>query len=478
MVSGAGPPDGEILEVVDLTQDQPPSMRGVDSDLVDLSQLSSGDEEESFRPPPSLTETKALYRGGTGISRLLEVERDLRDRLLQCQEPIATTAKAAGATAVGATAVGATAVGATAVGATAERSRPAPTVSKSSSTAASKDEAAALRKIQKEFESERHVLKFLKVLLSPALMGGAVGLGIAQAFQQTAAKAEHEHIAYEVSASGTFSSYPLVQWKRIVPSVENLGDFEEVMEPFVMVCLEAEALVELLVGACGQGMDAVLDDLCAGHRLDVTGCRETIKAYVLVHRLEQHIAKREAREHREAVSGTSSAPTRFQGEAVRQALSDMVICRPYVEVFDAGSVEEASSHVLSITKAIALRGCQSQGCASKSKYIAGKSRKQQGSGSALNSLLLKDPLPDHAICAVRALTAIPSVTPQIAHTLVKEYGSLRGIYEFLDDQGSDLDKKKGSIESLRTFGGQRVGPVAARKLVDFLLADDPELTIR
>ena len=94
MVSGAGPPDGEILEVVDLTQDQPPSMRGVDSDLVDLSQLSSGDEEESFRPPPSLTETKALYRGGTGISRLLEVERDLRDRLLQCQEPIATTAKA------------------------------------------------------------------------------------------------------------------------------------------------------------------------------------------------------------------------------------------------------------------------------------------------------------------------------------------------------------------------------------------------
>ena len=249
MVSGAGPPDGEILEVVDLTQDQPPSMRGVDSDLVDLSQLSSGDEEESFRPPPSLTETKALYRGGTGISRLLEVERDLRDRLLQCQEPIATTAKAAGATAVGATAVGATAVGATA-----ERSRPAPTVSKSSSTAASKDEAAALRKIQKEFESERHVLKFLKVLLSPALMGGAVGLGIAQAFQQTAAKAEHEHIAYEVSASGTFSSYPLVQWKRIVPSVENPGDFEEVMEPFVMVCLEAEALVELLVGACGQGM--------------------------------------------------------------------------------------------------------------------------------------------------------------------------------------------------------------------------------
>jgi hypothetical protein len=69
------------------------------------------------------------------------------------------------------------------------------------------------------------------------------------------------------------------------------------------------------------------------------------------------------------------------------------------------------------------------------------------------------------------------VTPQIAHTLVKEYGSLRGIYEFLDDRGSDLETKKRSFENLRTFGGQRVGPVAARKLVDFFLADDPEMTL-
>jgi hypothetical protein len=202
-----------------------------------------------------------------------------------------------------------------------------------------------------------------------------------------------------------------------------------------------------------------------------------MKIYVLVHRLEQHISKREAREHREAVSGTMSPRTRFRGDVVRQALSDLVICRPEVEIFDVGSVEEASSHVSSITKAIALRGCESQGCASKSKYIAGKSRKQHGAGSALNSLLLKDPLPEHSICTVRALTAIPSVTPQIAHTLVKEYGSLRGIYEFLDDRGSDLETKKRSFENLRTFGGQRVGPVAARKLVDFFLADDPEMTL-
>lgn len=495
-----GDPHGD-LEVVDLTQDDDPvSMRGQGSGAVDLSQLSSSDEEDvregrvlrasnsPERPARSLSEAKSLYRRGTGISKLLEMERALRNGLLQRQEPIATTTGRS-LTATGPSAMGTTSAemvgtatsetmtsGTRTCSGTRKRTKSVTTVPKSSSTASKKDEAA-LRKIQKEFDSEKHVLKFIKVLLSPALMCGAVGLGIGQAFQQTADKADHEHIGYEVSTSSSSSSHPLIRWKRMVPSVGSLGEFEEVMEPFAMLCLDADALVELLLGTSGQGMDAVLDGLREDHRLHATGSQDTLKIYVLVHRLEQHIAKREAREHREAVSGTASPRSRFQGDDVRQVLSDLIICHPYVEVFDAGSVEEASSHVSSITKAIALRGCESQGCASKSKYIAGKSRKQQGAGGALSSVLLKDPLPEHAICAVRALTAIPSVTPQIAHTLVKEYGSLRGVYEFLDDRESDLATKKRLLENLRTFGGQRVGPVAARKLVDFLLADDPEMMI-
>ncbi len=483
-----GDPQG-ALEVVDLTQDDGPVL------AVDLSQLSSSDDDDDDvcvddvlrasnspeRPARSLPEAKSLYRGGTGISKLLEMERALRSGLLQRHEPIPTTAEQSSRAMASSTTCtmsdATTTSGLNTTSRTPEKPKKSvPAVPKSSSAAARKDEAA-LRKMQKEFESEKHVLKFIKVLLSPALMGGAVGLGIGQAFQQTTSMADHERISYEVSASSASSSHPLVRWKRMIPSSESMGEFEEVMEPFAMLCLEPDALVELLLGASGQGMDAVLDNLCADHRLNGTGFAEPMKIYVLVHRLEQHISKREAREHREAVSGTMSPRTRFRGDVVRQALSDLVICRPEVEIFDVGSVEEASSHVSSITKAIALRGCESQGCASKSKYIAGKSRKQHGAGSALNSLLLKDPLPEHSICTVRALTAIPSVTPQIAHTLVKEYGSLRGIYEFLDDRGSDLETKKRSFENLRTFGGQRVGPVAARKLVDFFLADDPKMTL-
>ena len=327
-----------------------------------------------------------------------------------------------------------------------------PAVPKSSSAAARKDEAA-LRKMQKEFESEKHVLKFIKVLLSPALMGGAVGLGIGQAFQQTTSMADHERISYEVSASSASSSHPLVRWKRMIPSSESMGEFEEVMEPFAMLCLEPDALVELLLGASGQGMDAVLDNLCADHRLNGTGFAEPMKIYVLVHRLEQHISKREAREHREAVSGTMSPRTRFRGDVVRQALSDLVICRPEVEIFDVGSVEEASSHVSSITKAIALRGCESQGCASKSKYIA-----TEGSAPGAQHLYRpcahRDPQRDAADCAhARQRIREPPRYLRVSGRPRVGLGDEEAIIRELENVRGPAGRAGGGAEARRFFSG-------------------------
>ena len=350
-----------------------------------------------------------------------------------------------------------------------------------SAIATDKEEATALKKIKKQFESEKHVLKFIKVILSPEMMGGAVGLAIAQAFQQTACLAEHERISYEVSTIAfptisTPSSHPLIRWNRLVPSEENLGEFVETAEPFAMLCLDGSALEDVISDI--SKLDTVLDDiegLLSNSRVNQQQpIQQSIKIYVLTHRMEQRITKRQQQDHREAV--LRGARTVFDGEDVRQAFSDLIICRPHVELYDVSSVEEASNHVVSITKAVALRNCASQGCSSKSKFIAGKSKKQHGPGTAMNSLLLKDPLPEHALYAVRALTAIPSVTPQVSHALVKAYGSIRGIYEFLEDRG-ELETKRKVLEELRTSGGQRVGPVAARKLVDFFLENDPGATI-
>ena len=525
-------------ELVDLTQDEDePVAAGVvvvgqREGPVDLSQLSSSSEEERNaqdkeleitspeRPVQTSAPTKALYRGGGGISQLLRIEQELRNGLLQRQassnrfnsvgpslnsdatggsgrergggdgdgdvdaagaaapsrvQPAKRARPAARAKAT----VGAT----TAAGNEAATTTATATPTTTATAAITKEEAAALKKVRRQFESEKHVLKFVKVLLSPALMGGSVGLGVAQAFQQTASLAEHERISYEVStaiasSSVSLSSQPLIRWNRLVPSEARLGEFDETAEPFAMLCFDGAALVGLIDGDTldGSKLYGILDGI------EGLGDGDgPTKIYVLAYRLEQHLIKLQQQGHREALlrGGTPA----LNVENIRQALSDLVICRANVELLDASSVDEASGHVVSVTKAIALRHCESQGCSSKSKFIAGKSKKQHGPGSTLNSLLVKDPLPEHTMYAVRALIAIPSVTPQISHTLVKTYGSLRGIYEFLEDRGGSTageaaEAKKKVLEELRTFGGQRVGPVAAENLVEFFLAEDPNVELR
>jgi len=518
-------------ELVDLTQDEEPVAAGVvvgqREGPVDLSQLSSSSEEERNvqakeleitspeRPVQTSAPTKALYRGGGGISQLLQIEQELRKGLLQRQassKPFNSVGPSLNSDATGGGArergggdgdgdVAAAGAAAPSRVQPAKRARPAArakatvgattagneaataTTSTTTTTATiTKEETAALKKVRRQFESEKYALKFVKVLLSPALMGGSIGLGIAQAFQQTASLAEHERISYEVStaiapSSVSLSSQPLIRWNRLVPSEARLGEFDETAEPFAMLCFDGAALVGLIDGDTldGSKLYGILDGI------EGLGDGDgPTKIYVLAYRLEQHLTKLQQQGHREALlrGGTPA----LNVENVRQALSDLVICRTNVELLDASSVDEASGHVVSVTKAIALRHCESQGCSSKSKFIAGKSKKQHRSGSTLNELLVKDPLPEHTMYAVRALIAIPSVTPQISHTLVKKYGSLRGIYEFLEDRGGSTageaaEAKKKVLEELRTFGGQRVGPVAAESLVEFFLAEDPNVEL-
>ena len=522
--------ENDDSEFVDLTQDDPVEIirhSAQDEKPVDLSQLSSSSEDEDAQAefvvettsperPVQPAPTKSLYKGGNGIQKLLQLERELRNGLLQRQSSNSIASTTGGerreqhGTAAardriergdGATVAPLTTTAAVPLPTARLTKRRRPTSKTTTTTTATsmmttrtttqtpsqsaiatdKEEATALKKIKKQFESEKHVLKFIKVILSPEMMGGAVGLAIAQAFQQTACLAEHERISYEVSTivfptTSTPSSHPLIRWNRLVPSEENQGEFVETTEPFAMLCLDGSALEDVISDI--SKLDTVLDDieglLSDSRTNQQQPIQQSIKIYVLTHRMEQRITKRQQQDHREAVLRGGRAA--FDGEDVRQALSDLIICRPHVELYDVSSVEEASNHVVSITKAVALRNCASQGCSSKSKFIAGKSKKQHGPGTAMNSLLLKDPLPEHALYAVRALTAIPSVTPQVSHALVKTYGSIRGIYEFLEDRG-EMETKRKVLEELRTSGGQRVGPVAARKLVDFFLENDPDTTI-
>jgi hypothetical protein len=427
---------------VDLTQDE--------AGVVDLSRLSSsGDEDDA----PQLKDregasrshpTLSLHRGTAAIGELLAIDRNLRSKLLQnygqSQEKADSLENVRLQTG-----------GNSSAASSHEDDR-------SSDTSRNPKEARMKANELKQIRSERYALKFIRVIMTPDLMENAVGLAIAQMFQQTSEKSDRERINYSIEACvNGYDSYPAIRWKRFVPSDEEEGVIEEVDEPFTMICVEGSRVIDWIESGV---LDRVLNKTSVGH-----------KVYLLTHRLEHTVRKREIQDHREAFKEGKNCS--FNGEHIRQVLASLPIERPHVEVFDANTVGEASSHVASLTRAISLRHCKDQDCSSKSKYISTKARKN-GSGAALATLLVKDPLPKEQACLVKALTAIPSVTPQIAHCLVKEFGLLGNIYEMIDDDPTDLESKTRRIENLLTHGGRRVGPKAARRLIDFLLCEDPQ----
>lgn len=328
-------------------------------------------------------------------------------------------------------------------------------------------ESRAIRQIQKQFTSEKYVLKFIETVVSPEIMMEPLGLSICQSFQRTQEKAEHERMSYRIDRSSR-QAYPVITWYRKIPSKENEGCFDIQLQPFVMICMEGKKMVEWIEHGKIEGMiDALSKEMCE--------CNEgqSFKVSIVVHRLDRSICERELEDHKNSI-GNGQQPT-FSGEKVRQYLMDLSIQNPKIELFDAQSIEEATAHVLSLTKSIAMRHLD-EGCASK--YIAGRSRARTAS-KALNTLLVKEPLlRDQLIYPLKALMALSSVVPGVAHAIVTEYSSLAGLYTFLEDPSTTLQEKTRLLENMVASGsGRRVGPKAAKQIVDALLSEDPFFSV-
>lgn len=317
-------------------------------------------------------------------------------------------------------------------------------------------QVAEVKKLQRQLMSERYVLKFIQIVMTPELMSQPLGLAIGQAFQKTAEKAEHERISYKVAGMEQYGKYPMLAWNRVEPDSEN-GCMLESEEPFVMLCLEGKDMIEKI----GNGwMDAMLNGVPEGHRV-----------HILVHRMEQSMRQKEAEDHREAMSQNSlSQVPRFVVSSVENYMTSLLVERADVDVFDASSLEEASNHVLAITRAIAMRHVD---VGSGARYLQGKSKRRNGSTN-LDSLLVSRPVArDEMVYPIRALCALPSVGPISAHALVEEYTSLKGIFEMLDDPRMTCAQKERDLENMVGSNGRRVGPKAAKQIVNLLSSEDP-----
>lgn len=339
----------------------------------------------------------------------------------------------------------------------------APLRKKKKNHAQCKEEDRAMRQIQKQFESEKHVLRFIEAVMSPDVMMEPLGLGIGQAFQQTGEKAEHEQISYRVDRYCEYP-YPYITWNRRIPNKENVDCFDIEQQPYVMVCVGGRKMVEWIEGGEVEGMVEALSQRFQND--------PQFRISILVLRLDPEIREKESKDHKNAMSQGSNP--KFCAENIRQYLMDLSVCMPHVEIFDAHSIEEASSHVISVTKAIAVRHID---MGSAGKYIAGKSKGRTAS-AALNQLLAKEPLArEEMIYPLKALMALSSVVPAVAHKIVKEFSSFSGLYDFLEDPSTSQQEKIHVLENMISSNGRRVGPKAAKQIVDAFLSDNPSMSL-
>ncbi len=459
------------INMIDLTQEEPAS-----PEVLDLSQLDNDtvspvtqteyicipsspekgnliieDEErneENRRENALLNELETRTKS---LKRLLDMRKQLNQGLVRKKEPVPDVdmsqqrGSKASCSAVG------------------EEESTAPLPKKKKKAPVGTAESRAMKHIQKQFESEKHVLKFIEAVMSPDVMMQPLGLGIGQAFQQTAEKAEHERISYRVDRHGEYP-YPYITWNRKIPSKENAECFDTEQQPYVMVCVEGGMLVEWIENGQVEGMVDSLSE----HFTDVSQFRLSI----LVYRLDPAIREKELKDHKDAMS--RGRDPEFCAEDIRQSLMDLSICRPHVEIFDAHSVEEAASHVLSVTKAISIRHLD-MGYAGK--YIAGKARGRTAS-SALNQLLTKEPLRrEEMIYPLKALMALSAVVPAAAHALVNKFTNFSGLYEFLEEPSRSREEKMHFLGNMISSNGRRVGPKAAKQIVEAFLSDDPSISL-
>ena len=148
---------------------------------------------------------------------------------------------------------------------------------------------------------------------------------------------------------------------------------------------------------------------------------------------------------------------------------------PAASFRDVTSAEEGAAHAESLTKSIASRFVNKDGDAAA--YLAGRTGNGKGSAAAA-SLLATHPIDPGVKTALGALCALPSVGPQVAHAVATRFGSVGALMEWLFDPGMSQEGKIRDLEGMQRAGGERarrVGPKAARQILEMLTSDNPDL---
>lgn len=384
-------------------------------------------------------------------------------------------------------------------------------------------------------------MRFLWTRIDPVAMKSALGLKIAECFFETHSKPEHERINYEVTANGVkelativwvrrvrdeaaapqqdcssaHSSDPQAQVSRLheqptherhkqpqalgaptepIPSEESSGPWTEIFEPDVLICFEASDFVAYVLR---DQLRSVFRSLYLKY--------PTSRPHILVHRLDAYLRQRENEDFQAAMKEQLGGNTKGKGRTKRKTREDQRsshvvdiddmserFCRSQVDEFlafmsvaypqvgfrDVATVEEGASHALAVTRAVARRYIAESELANVfSRQCSGGNKVNQTTAK----LLAAQPLVDSASeTFMNALGCVPSIGPQIAHALAIRFGSLGNLIEYcLDPIVSGVEKQK-ELENIPRSGsgrGTRIGPVAAKAVLEILCGEDERMIV-
>jgi len=321
------------------------------------------------------------------------------------------------------------------------------------------------RALLRAMRSEKHVLRFLTVVIDPELISTPLGLRIVESFQQTQQRPEHEHIQYKICSLGINPPLPAAMWKR--KGLES-SDTEEL---HVLVCFEPQAFVDHVIKDQLKTVRTSLARRCPGYRV-----------HIVVNGLERYLTKMERADFAVAISGKgqSSSDRAFQRQIIDEFVGNLLIHPEPGAFYDIKSPQQGAAYVSSLTKAIAKKLVRPDDSRVILEAKTGKTVKSK----SLTALLSMHPLEDSNVAlktCVHALCEIPAVGPQIAHALATEYRNLGTLMKMVIDPTRSMESKVRELEQLlRTGNGTsaiRVGPKAAAQVVQVLRSLDPEAPV-
>ena len=73
--------------------------------------------------------------------------------------------------------------------------------------------------------------------------------------------------------------------------------------------------------------------------------------------------------------------------------------------------------------------------------------------------------------------ALSAVVPAAAHAFVNKFTNFSGLYEVLEEPSRSREEKMHFLGNMISSNGRRVGPKAAKQIVEAFLSDDPSISL-